>query len=128
MNGDTGRWLNPEERIQLITLRLQGVSVRQVSAEVATSVKTIVTLTKEFFAERAAVFSLKTDRTLSKLISRHFAVADAAAVAVEKDFELDNHQIAAKCLAKEGHVYKRWRSYRCSTSKVSYRRIVELEG
>lgn len=101
MSGDSGRRLTPEEREQIITLRLQGIPVRQVAVEVDTSTKTVVKVTKEFLAERAAAFSAKTDATLNKLVTRHLAAADAAAVAAERAVELDDHQNAARYFAEE---------------------------
>jgi transposase-like protein len=101
MSRDSGRRLTPEEREQIITLRLQGVSVRAVAAQVDTSTKSVVAVTKTFLAERAAAFSAKTDATLNKLVTRHLAAADAAAVAAERAFELDDHATAAKYLAEE---------------------------
>jgi transposase-like protein len=101
MSRDSGRRLTPEEREQIITLRLQGVSVRAVAAQVDTSTKSVVAVTKAFLAERAAAFSAKTDATLNKLVTRHLAAADAAAVAAERAFELDDHVTATKYLAEE---------------------------
>ena len=101
MSRDTGRRLTPEEREQIITLRLRGVSVRQVAAEVETSTKTVVKVTKEFLAERAAAFSARTDATLNKLVARHLAAADASALAADRAAELDDHQTAAKYLSEE---------------------------
>jgi hypothetical protein len=68
---------------------------------VDTSTKSVVAVTKAFLAERAAAFSAKTDATLNKLVTRHLAAADAAAVAAERAFELDDHATATKYLAEE---------------------------
>jgi transposase-like protein len=96
-----GRRLTPEEREQIIALRLQGVPVRTVAAQINTSTKTVVAVTKAFLAERAAAFSAKADATLNKLITRHLAAADSAAVEAERATELGDHQSAAKYLAEE---------------------------
>lgn len=96
-----GRRLTPEEREQIISLRLQGIPVRTVAAQINTSTKTVVSVTKAFLAERAQAFSAKTDATLNKLIGRHLAAADAAAVEAERATELGDHNAAAKYLAEE---------------------------
>lgn len=96
-----GRRLTPEEREQIIALRLQGIPVRTVAAQINTSTKTVVSVTKAFLAERAQAFSAKTDATLNKLVGRHLAAADAAAVEAERATELGDHNAAAKYLAEE---------------------------
>ena len=96
-----GRRLTPEEREQIIALRLQGVPVRTVASQINTSTKTVVAVTKAFLAERAQAFSAKTDATLNKLIGRHLAAADVAAVEAERATEMGDHNAAAKYLAEE---------------------------
>lgn len=96
-----GRRLTPPEREQIIALRLQGVPVRTVAAQIDTSTKTVVSVTKAFLSERAQAFSAKTDATLNKLVTRHLCAADAAAVEAERATEGGDHNAAAKYLAEE---------------------------
>jgi transposase-like protein len=97
----SSRRLTPEERERIVEMRLAGVSVRQVAAEVGTSTKTVVATTKAHLRERAAAFSEKTDATVARLVSRHLAAADAAALAAEQALAADDASSAARMWAEE---------------------------
>lgn len=97
----SSRRLTPEERERIIEMRLAGVPVRQVSAEVQVSTKTVVAVTKAYLRERSAAFSAKTDATLAKLVTRHLAAADAAALSAEQALARGDDPTAAKMWAEE---------------------------
>jgi transposase-like protein len=99
--GNPGRRLSPAEREQIITLRLQGVPVRKVAEAVSTSTKTVVSVMKAYLEERSEAFDAKADATIDKIISRHLAAADAAAVAAEQALEAGEDGAAAKYMAEE---------------------------
>jgi pyruvoyl-dependent arginine decarboxylase (PvlArgDC) len=99
--GQLGRRLTPEEREQIITLRLQGVPVRKVAELLPTTTATVVAVTKKYLAERSEEFDAKADATIEKIVARHLAAADAAAVAAEAALAAGEDRTAAGWFAEE---------------------------
>lgn len=99
--GTPARRLTPAEREQVITLRLQGMPVRAVAEQVRTSTKTVVAVMKAYLAERSEAFDAVADATVEKIVTRHLAAADAAAVAAEAALAEGDSAAATKFLAEE---------------------------
>lgn len=84
----SGRRLTPDEKERIVELRLRGVPVRQVAADIPTTTRTVVDVFKAWCAQRAEEFADELEPTRAAMIARLERIADDARKAydaAEKD-------------------------------------------
>ncbi len=89
--------MTPEEKERIIEMRLAGVPVRQVAAEIPTTTKTVVNVFKAYCLERAREFREQAESNAAHIIERLWRIANDAAKAGAKADDATK----LKCLAEE---------------------------
>lgn len=95
MDRSPGRRLTPEEKEQIVELRLRGMSVRKVADAIPTTTSTVQREFKKYLRARADEFREETDPIRAHLIERLFRIAnDAARAAKDADDGLRSRYLA----------------------------------
>ena len=91
------RRLTPDERERIVTLRLSGVSIREVAKQIPTTTATVQAVFRAYMEERSAQFASEVELERAKILSRLERIAnDAAFLALSAEKEGDRTRAMAE--------------------------------